>query len=356
MEDTLQSFKQDLANLEHYVRGLELESGLISFDKRSVGSLLRKYQKHISEARQQRRQFNYNAIIITLYGFLEQFIESLLESYLKQINRIIPKYSQLPDSVSKNYTDLTIEFMKYLDEPIYEGLATKEDLISDLYSCITDSEDYRINPYPFIHHTANFRFQMIERLFSNVGVGNVSGRVIKSYIFTEYLRRNDPPSVDHTTPESALSDLNDLVKRRNEVAHGELPNEFLDNRTILENYIPLLEVYGESLYEVVYSDVLKYQVEYNGTELGSPIGIYKQGKVIGISVEDMIVKVGDLLAAKTANQNIPYIAGKIEELQVDNISREEVSASTAGVDIGIHVPFRAKQNQTFFLIRKNNPR
>lgn len=161
--------------------------------------------------------------------------------------------------------------------------------------------------------------------------------------------------MDHTEPKEALSDLNDLVRRRNEVAHGEVPDELLDNGILLD-YIGLLEIYGKALYEVVYSDILKYEVKYNGTELGPAIGIYKKGKIIGISVKNTDIKVGDLLIAKTTNDILPYMAGKIEELQVNKDSFKEVPASSSGTDIGIRVSFRAKENHTFFLVRKTDKR
>jgi len=360
MEDTLQSFQEGLSDLRDYIQGTELTSRLISFvaDKKfSVAeSLLLEYQNHFSKTEQEkRRHFHYTTIIVSLYGFLEQFVESMIESYLEQLNMITPMYAGLPEDITKNYIDLSVEFMKHTEEPKYKGLVTKEQLISDLHSCISDSAGYQVNPYPFVYHTGNFRMDVIANSFASVGVRNMSGRAIKCPVFTRYLKKNDPESVDHTEPKLALSYLDDLVRRRNEVAHGEVPDEHLNNDILLD-YIRLLEVYGKALYEVVYSEVLKYEVKYNGTELGSPIKIFKQGKVVGISVKETTIKVGDLLVAKTANDILPYIAGKIMELQVENVSYRELPASSAGVDIGISVPFRAKENHTFFLIRKTNKR
>lgn len=363
IENTLQSFEKELDDLRYYIQGLELESRLVSFEvdrkpETECESLVSEYQKHILVARKRKRQFEYNSIIVSLYGFLEQFVESLIESYLEQLNRIIPVYAELPEDITRNYIDVSVEFMKHIKELKYKEKesVTKEKLISDLHSCISDSAEYRVNPYPFVHHTANFWFDVIANSFASVGVRNVSGRVIKCPVFTRYLKENEPESVDHTEPKRALFYLNDLVIRRNEVAHGNAPDELLLSKAILLDYIRLLEAYGKALYEVVYSEVLRYEVKYNGTELGSPIRIFKQGKVVGISVKETTIKVGDVLVAKTANDILPYIAGKITELQVENVSCKEVPASSERVDIGISVPFRAKENHTFFIVRKTDKR
>jgi len=357
VENTLQSFKKKLEELRHHIEGLQLESRLVSFavsekPQAEQDSLISEYLRHLSQTHSEKRRFDYNSIIVSLYGFLERFVESMIESYLKQLNRIIPEYKAIPEEIRKNYIDFSIEFMRHVENAKYEGLITKEQLISDIYSCVTDSDNYRINPYPFIHHTANFRMDVIARSFAKIGIRNLSARVIKCPVFTRYLQDKDPGSVDHAEPESALSDLNDLVSRRNEVAHGELPDQLIDNRTILDDYIPLFEVYGEALYDVVHGEILKYQSEHKGIPLGEASKVYHQGKVIGISVKNTALEVGDQIVAKPAEDILPHLAGKILELQIKGHKYDEIPANPSGVEVGIRVPFKAKENQIFFLIKK----
>lgn len=125
MENTHLYFKKRLDDLRHYIHGLELESRLISLKvsknlQTECESLVSAYQEHILEARKKKRQFDYNSIIVSLYGFLEQFIESLIESYLKQLNIIIPLYAKLPEDITKNHIDLSVEFIKHIDELKYK--------------------------------------------------------------------------------------------------------------------------------------------------------------------------------------------------------------------------------------------
>lgn len=83
--------------------------------------------------------------------------------------------------------------------------------------------------------------------------------------------------------------------------------------------------------------------------MGKPKKIFKRGYVIGISVKEAPIQVGDVLVAQTNNKILPFIGGEIEELQVKS---ETLSLAPPGIDVGIKVPFKGKLNYSYFLIPK----
>jgi len=145
--------------------------------------------------------------------------------------------------------------------------------------------------------------------------------------------------------------LDDLAERRNEVAHGNISDDILSNEWLIE-YIEFFEAYGPALYEVTMSEALQYDTKYRGIELGQPIKIYKN-YIVCISIKNIPIpiKVGDILVAKTTNKLLPFIAGDIQEIQIDKIPYKEISSNTSA-DIAMKITFKAKQNQSFFLISK----
>ena len=356
MKSSLDAFLIGLADLRHYIEGIELESLLLSYpvDRKnpsSCESLVLKYQQHTIEGISKRkRRFDCNSIIVSLYGFTEQFVESLLKAYVNDLSKIISEYDKLPDSITKNHIDFSMELIKHIEEPKYEGLITKKQIISNLCSDFNNHENYRLNVEAFAYHAANFKPNVIDKLFAGVGVDNISGRVIKCPIFTDYLRENAPASVNHITPAEALVNLNDLASRRNEIAHGS-PSQLIKNDILLDD-IRLLEIYATALYEVVYSEALFYAVKHHGIKLGKPLAIFNN-RIIGLSVKNINIKVGDLLVAQqTANKSLPYIAGEIQEIQENKVKSEKILTSAIAKNIGIRVAFKAKENHTFFLIHK----
>ena len=120
---------------------------------------------------------------------------------------------------------------------------------------------------------------------------------------------------------------------------------------MLLDYVNFLEAYGNALYNVIYSETLRYDVKYFGNALGKPKKIFKQGHIVGILAKETSIHVGDLLVAETNNKILPFISGEIEELQVDNEKLTEVSP---GKDVGIKVPFKGKSNFFYFIIPREH--
>ncbi len=361
MKESLESFKRDMADLRHYIRGIELESQLISFkiDKTPPSddaSLILKIQEHHLKFATKRRQFNYNSIIVSLYGFLEQFVESLISAYIRHLNMTVPDYGSLPKQILENHINLSLKLITLSNQPRYRGKISSEQIISNLHSCLNKTESYKINEIVFTQHTANFRADVIQEFFSRVGVEGILGRIRSSSAFIHYLKSKHPDRNAEDIKESEyLYYLNDLAERRNEVAHGSLPEEVLSN-DLISDYIDFLECYAEFLYEVVYSEALSYMIKFlkeqRGVELGNAINIFRKGEVIGILVKNVSMSIGDLIVAKTANSKLPYLAGEIKEIQVNNVHHKEISVGSEGKEVGICVSFKAKENQKFFLIPK----
>ncbi len=361
MKESLESFKRDMADLRHYIRGIELESRLLFFpsDERSISesdSLIAEIRKHYSEFATKRRQFNYNSIIVSLYGFLEQFVESLISAYIQYLNMAVPEYDDFPEEFRKSHISLSLELIKLSDQPRYSRKISTEQIISNLHSCINKAESYRMNMTAFTRHTANFRADVIQEIFAKAGVKDISGRVRSSSAFIHYLKSKHPDrNAEDITPSEYLFYLNDLAERRNEVAHGSLPEEVLSN-DLISDYIDFLKCYAEALYEVVYSEALSYMIKFlkknRGVELGKAIKIFPKIEVIGILLKNVSMSIGDLIVAETANSKLPYLAGEIKDIRVGNVSYKEISADSEGKEIGIRVSFKAKENQKFFLIPK----
>ena len=355
MKVSLQSFLNGLADLRHYIEGLDIEAELLSAavtnDTPSPAiAILSRLQAHASQSISQRRVFNYNSIIISLYGFFEQFVESLLRTYVNYLNEIVPEYSQLPDSITQNHTELSFELIRNIEHPRYQGGLTEAQIISNLHTCVNNDDNYQVNAEAFIHHTANFRINVIQESFTRVRVENVSRRILEFTVFRDYLKTVNPDrDVANIKVEEAFSFLEDLAERRNEVAHGP-PSEILNNDILLD-YITFFEAYGPALYEVGYESTLPHLVQHRAIELGTPIDVFNN-KIVCISVKNTTVRVGDLLIAQTADTARSYLASEIQELQVDNISHVEVPANPDGVYIGMCVSFNAKENQSFFLVPK----
>lgn len=245
MKASLLTFKMGLEDTRQFIRGLELESELVSMQigEESTSSILiqiQNYRNHILNLRAKKRLFDNTAIIISLYGLLERFIESLICAYIKHMNAVIPKYSDNPKEIIEHHVRMSISLISHSELPKYKDEITISQVISNLNSCMNNESSYKVNAEAFAQHTSNFWRTTIEKSFSQVGIPSVSSRIIKSPIFLEYIKRerHDLQAASHIIPEIALNYLDTFVQLRNEIAHGELPQRTANS--MLLDYINFL--------------------------------------------------------------------------------------------------------------------
>ncbi|MFN7927839.1 MAG: MAE_28990/MAE_18760 family HEPN-like nuclease [Blastocatellia bacterium] len=347
MKSSLAEFKEGLDNLKRYIDGLNLEAKLLAASFREDVSskahlILLDFQKHNNDYRLVKRRYDYASIIISMYGYWERFIEALVCDYVRLLNTIVPGYDSLPSAITENHLRLSVELMGRLDKTRYSKSIKLEAIISSLNSCINGGGKYKLVEEAFVYHTANFRSDLVDQSFSRLGISSVSQRSTQTCIFSEYLESR--LQLEWVSAARPFSYLDDLVERRNEVAHG-LPSELLSNELALE-YIRFLEILGCALFEVIYSEALAIQVKYKANLLGYPIAVY-DNRIVCIKLQGTSVSLGDLLIAKTSSIALPYLGGEIIQIQENKKSMHHASD---GATVGLEINFHAKDNQEFYLI------
>jgi hypothetical protein len=83
--------------LRHYVDALDKQDLLLGLRSEAcgdAGSLIQDMQEHF-HSRNQKNQYDYNTIIISLYGYLERYIEDLLTEYLTLLSSYVLTFSEL---------------------------------------------------------------------------------------------------------------------------------------------------------------------------------------------------------------------------------------------------------------------
>ncbi|MCK5616842.1 hypothetical protein KAR91_84050, partial [Candidatus Pacearchaeota archaeon] len=183
MKASLLALETGLRDLRHYIKGIEIESKLLSFNyeellpKKSNNPVIL-FQKHISQSISSKKRFEYNTIIVSLYGFLEQFIEAIIVGYLNYLNRIIPSYDDLPSPIKDNHIELSFELTSKSSKEKSRNYSSPESIIQNLNSCLLSGEEnYTINNDAFSLHSANFRVEIVNDIFSRLGIYKISKKI-----------------------------------------------------------------------------------------------------------------------------------------------------------------------------------
>lgn len=205
---------------------------------------------------------------------------------------------------------------------------------------------YRMNTDALCAHTANFRAEIVDEVFGRVGIGGITGRLHMFSPLAEHFQTIYPEvTIATLKSEQKYFHLNDLAERRNEVAHGNA-SEIL-SPPILLSYIDIIDAFCVALYELVRSHYYEFVARYSATAIGKALAVYNY-HIVCITLNNVGIKVGDTLIAKTGNGVQPYVAGEVLELQIENRPIQSIPPAEA-VKVGIRVACRCKASYQYFL-------
>lgn len=365
MKSCLSVFKQGLSDLQQYIKGLDLEAKLILPEGKGEKSIvlenqLKHFFEHRNTNRALKRRFDYNSIIVSMYGLVEQYIKALMQDYLESLQKIVPSYSGLPEPITKNHVAVSFELIKQTEHSRYRGTNTKEKIISKLNSCLNEPENYKLNFDAFCQHNANFRSDVIDDFFKKVGfpkimeksLGNPNIRRLLNALeldeLHEHLEKNTDPKIRENKAsglqERAFSFLNDLAERRNEVAHG-ISSDLLGHDILLE-YLNLLNILGETIYDVVLQNLKQEEVRFIGSKIGKPTDIFKDGYVSCILSNNVQIRKDDYIVAQNDNE---LVSGRILGIQIDEVEVNEVNEESS-IEIGLRTDCRIKKTHKISII------
>lgn len=349
MISILTDFNQQLEDVKKLIQFYEIEkklSQVLEFNDSSNDIILGELSNKFKEFRLSKLKFNYNSIIISIYGSFERFIENVIVAYIENINNIFSDYKNLPEIITKHHLILSLTLLNKVEQPKYNGPLSKEIIIKNLHTCINTVDSYQLNKEAFAQHSANFRTQVIDESFNQIGIKDLSARILKTNIFKKYLidfKGFDAESSEFYLIEN-LEILNNLAELRNFVAHG-IDNEILDNSILME-YIDFFKSYSQALLEVCQENLLDFEISNNGIKLGEITDVFKDGEVVCFKTNKVIVKKGDKLIGKNS---YTIKSSLIKNIKIDDTDKEESDIETE--EIGVQLDQKFKKNFELYLVK-----
>jgi hypothetical protein len=224
------------------------------------------------------KMFNYNSVIVFLYGCYEQFIENTIREYVKCLQTLSPTLNDLSDKISGNYIKLWKSLHEHLTYPKFSNL-DRDSMIQNLYESYVEKKNLLL-PECFFRNNGNYRESVLSEVFKSLDVKN----------FTQSIRSYEPYKGVHA---SCRFKIDDLVNYRNEVAHTGLTENLLGEVELRELHQNVF-AYAESLTSFL-CDSLK-EIEWRNRLRNSAELMVKKSysikKCVEIEDENIMVEVG----------------------------------------------------------------
>lgn len=312
---SFEQLRKQLAIINDYLE-TTVKSEKIIADAVSKGSSM----VTLKEYAMKERMFRYKAIIISIYGAFEQYIEQLLSEYVRKQYGIVHKFTELNEKIQSNYVEKWKKLHGKLDYPKYSSF-TEEGLVRNLFDVVCNNNNH-ILPECYMKNGGNYKYNVIVEMLSELGVNDTI--VVEKYCAV--------PSDDSITYRTIIDSIDDIVDRRNSIAHtiGD-PDDLLSD-DILQSYLGYVIVFTEGLMRYLEDKIWEMQWvgHQNEKDKLHVFNTMKQARVLVLEdVADVSINRNQSLLICLPKGHYPrYIQTKVEGMRV----RENEGDSIIEVD------------------------
>jgi hypothetical protein len=312
---------------------------------------IRRFLVSSSEERQtsDQRRFAYIACVSALYSSFESFAERLAFRFGQMLlatptNCSAEQMLSLRRRYVRNASALLGQSLgvgRYRD-------VTELDVARSLASCLDESAthlDLRLEVIAL--HNSNIRWESLAELFQ-WAIPDLLNKVRSSDSVQAWASITADVS-DSTLWEILKNELDDLVERRNEVAHRAIPDEILSHDRLLAK-VRYVEAISMGLVASLAEPLLRASIK-NGQSvpLGVPTEYYQQGRIVVIPSLDSALSEGDCVVAPGTRSTR---WGSVLEIRMDD---EPVTQAPAGAEVGLRFNFAVPKRSHLHLWRTPDP-
>lgn len=312
-------FKNELIEIKNHLKFIEN----LNLDITST-SLNFEYSNSSS-----RKKYDYNSIIVSLYGIVESYIEKFIESYLIVIEKNVFYYNSLNKIIIESHFKQSIFLINKISEGKYQkyNKLKKEVVLNNLNNCLEEKRLYTFNKEAFVINTGNLKHKKICDIFKSLNI-NLDQEIRKQKGFD-------------LKSENLFNKLDDLVDRRNEIAHGAI-SEIMDNSEI----IPLID-FLENYFAAINSLLQK--------ESTNEINCFKRDN-FSLFIEKIKIYDGNILGVF---EGAKFDLNKDSEILIEKSNNEVVSSNVIDFkqyanndNISIKLDKKIKENYKFYIFNK----
>ena len=350
---SLENFTREVNQIREYLKHIQYVNDVSAYavletDNEQIRNLLNTLKEHDRSFRTDKRIFEYKASIISLYGLLEKYVELWIKEYLDSLSNVVPEYNKIDQKIRDNHFELSLKLINTIttrETAKYQHL-TKEEVLKKLNDCIVNPSKYQINTDAFVLLSGNLKHNKIVELFNKLNL-DLNDELLKNEELKNEIGLNQN-TISRIEKDILYNKINDLVERRNQIAHGSEEVDDILSISELEPYIQFLEKYCQAIFQTLFEQVIKNESIHTFQKVENVIKIFGN-KVLAFAIENYTIKVGDMLIIQTKEGR--FYKKPILTIELNN-QREPEFTITEKTKIAVSVDYKIKDNHTFYIIKQ----
>lgn len=275
------------------------------------------------------RIIDHCAAVTRIYAIYEQFVHEMVREHLSLLqSRLL--FSELPEKMQSAYRLGLAKILERKDGPRFGDLDLAQ--LVENYHRGLKGEPYTLEPRALLTHEQNLRLSELDRLTKACGIEGVGAWIENHRCVKEFL------SSEERLSSTAESELLEIVKYRNDAAHGSIDIGSILSVNVLVEFCEFISALCEALSECV---------QLAGLEILERHGhVHERGAVTEYFRKGMVV-VAEITGAFKEGGTI-YLCGEnyclersLVSLQLDDVAISEVNCEVpTALGMGFDAPAR----------------
>jgi len=338
----IENFFNELKKIEDYIEHIEKIDNFTKKYHYVKTDTITSITQHLITYRTEKKIFEYKSLVISLYGLLENYISEIIQEHIINISNIFNNYSDIPEKLSQQHFTLSIRLISILNENKYHKYKDidKYNILKILHNCVIDEKNYNLNKEAFIPSSGNLKHSKIVESFNIIDI-KLDEKLKSNTEFKKFLE-SIFGHIDNLRSNELYQKINDLVDRRNEIAHS---NNIVNLLSIdeIKDYILFLRNYAKALYNILLEKEIEYEILYSYEKIDNVIDIFNNSILAFEVVYNYICK-NDFIIVKY-NQD-SYKKLKILDLQKNKVSYPSLIINEKNnISVNLGNDFKIKTSQ-----------
>lgn len=296
------------------------------------------------------KTIHYNAVIISLYGCFENYIDTVFSRYLDFVFSGVSEYDNLPKKIKEKYTSKLSEYLIAPNRFYGIDIPTVK-LLDDYLKVLNSNFSETVNKTFLLMHSGNLRLEQLNTFMVEMGIQTPKHKIYNNTLMKSFhLNVLGYDETDYNLKVSRDSQdlsmyLDKLVDQRNSVAHGWVESNRISIYDFNTYLIPYMKVLAEVLLRILLCESTKFINKEESIKRfeENPLAVYNHN-IVCLHIIDQTVSINDYMIYVSGDN---MICAKIQCIQINSENIDRISNEEC--DIGMKIDTRIAETDRICL-------
>lgn len=298
------------------------------------------------------KTIQYNAVIISLYGCFENYIDTVFSRYLDFVFSGVSEYDNLPKKIKDKYTSKLSEYLIAPNRFYGIDIPTVK-LLDDYLKVLNSNFSETVNKTFLLMHSGNLRLEQLNTFMVEMGIQSPKSKIYSNTLMKSFhLDVLGYDEADYALKVSRDSQdlsmyLDKLVDQRNSVAHGWVESNRISIYDFNTYLIPYMKVLAEVLLRILLCESIQFlpKEETAKSFEEKPLAVYNHN-IVCLHIIGQAVSIDDYMIYLSGDAPV---CARIKCIQINKQHINKISGEECNIGIELDTRITDKDKICLFV-------